>query len=170
VSAPYTAVQERLIQAVQALIVSLLPNETYLPNLTAAQVLDLVPSNVQDTLFPCIFVGVYDEQERFEARDTQTFDYVFRPVLVAFLNKQDPRYPTERPPFLLWRESLMRSLRPTLSISPIQQTVPEAVACVIEPRAIIDKGNVISQYFDSGFLLVFRCVEQRGLPTQATLG
>lgn len=162
-----TAVNERLILACKSLIVSLLPDTDLFPDLATTSVVDQIVENVKPIGFPAILVTIEGVLERYEARDTETYDAVTRPVVIAIVDSNDQDYVEPRGKYLLWRQSLIRAFRKTLSLSAIRDTVPEAVKCDVDPKVVVDLALPNYQFYKSGFTLNYRCIEPRGLPSQA---
>ena len=166
---PTAAVEERLIQASKTLIQKLLPDPVHFPGLVSAQVYDQIEENPDPTLFPAILLSIEGVRETYECID-EVNDAVMRPLVVAIVARNDPKWVQFRPQALLWRQNLIRVFRLGTGQGniPILPTVPEVVGCWLEPNPVIDPTSKLYQYFRTGFLLKFRCVEPRGVPAQTS--
>lgn len=164
---PGDAVHERLVKACQALVKALLPNATLFPGLTPGQVLDQLQENPAVAQFPAVLFSVEGQRETYEAVDYFD-DAVTRPVLAAVVDRNDPTYTPPRGKYLQWRQGLLRAFRvdPAQFQLAIQSLVPEATGLKIDPDPLVDRESKVYQYFRSGVLLKFRCIEPRGVAAQ----
>jgi hypothetical protein len=161
------AVEERLIQASKLLVQTLLPDPIRFPNLTVAQVWDQIDENVAPVGMPAIVFTLEGCKERYEVIDENT-DHVWRQLICAVVDRNDPYFTANRPNELLWRQNLIRVFRlntgqGNLAILP---NVPEVVGVWMEPQVVLDRTSKLYQYFRSGFLLKFLCREVRGVTAQ----
>lgn len=161
------AVHERLILAGKGLIQSLLPAPTLFPDLTATQVWDQIVENPAVTGMPAILITIEGVKCSYEAIDYVS-DAVMRPVVYAVIDTSDELYTPARPKHLKWAESLARVFRlgPTQGQNPILNTVPEVTAAWLEMNPVIDKNVSYYQYFKTGFVIRYRCIEARGIANQ----
>lgn len=164
-----SAVWERLVQADKALVKAQLPNSTLFPGLTAAQVWDQIQQNVDPVQMPAVLITVEGLKSAYEAI-SEDQDAVTRPVLICVVDRNDPKYVGPRAKYLQWNESLIRIFRLGVQqgsiLHQVQESVPEATACWLDPNPVIEPTGKLYQFFKTGFALRYRCLEPRGITGQ----
>jgi hypothetical protein len=159
------AIWEQLVQEIKSLIQSFLPNTDLFAELTPDQVWDQIAENVKVVQYPAILLTIEGLKEQFTHLDEDN-DAVTRPILVAIVDTNDPDYVEPRAKYLLWRQSLLRAfqLGPQQGKVPISGPITVTVdKCDIDLNPVVDRSAKYFQFFRSGFLLKYRCIEPRGI-------
>ena len=166
--ATYSAVQERLTLACTNLIAGLLPS-SLLPGLRPDRVYAQMLPNDNPVWFPGVLVTMEGQAEELDTYLSEGVDAVWRPMVIATLDRSDEDYLKNRGQHLLWRESLMRIFRKPVKSSGIRVTVPETLMSKLVPEFIVDQAMAQSgayQLFRTAFVVRFWCLEPRGLAAQ----